>query len=174
MNRKRQTVKQKSFAAVLLWLLQHHSPVCYLSFPFCLCAALQDVLPSQWQSGSPSCGHLINNTDVDWVFLCLRHTAVRLYEYQGRAALCICRLTESVRRLVNFKTGWSFLGRCNSAGLFLQRPRCSCSVPRCCCCLNHPGDGAGAPHCATCRSQSRSRSLENEGRDLSYKKWKIE
>lgn len=94
--------------------------------------------------------------------------------------LCICCLTESVNELVNFNTGWSSLGRWNTPGLFLlppcqlASPCWSCCVPgQCYCCLEDPevGAGAGAPHCATCHSQSRSGSLKRGvGKDMRYQK----
>lgn len=80
--------------------------------------------------------------------------------------LCVRGLTESLYELLNFNTGWSFLGSWSTPALFRLRPSqpaSPCSpfcAPGCCRChLKDPGAGAGAPNCATCHSQSRSGSL---------------
>lgn len=72
----------------------------------------------------------------------------------------ILDLTEFENELVDFNTGWSFLGWRIAPALFLLHSRCSsCCLPGLRCQLKDPGVNAGAPRCATCRSQSRSGSL---------------
>lgn len=77
--------------------------------------------------------------------------------------LCICSLTQSVNEPAAFNTGWSFLSRWKTPVPFLLHPHCHAS-PGCSWCFPVPclfeaGAGADAPHCATCHTQSRSRSL---------------
>lgn len=139
---------------------ENHSPVCYLSFQFSLLSITHSVTYriQFHRSDRVTLNHLATNME-SW--LCPQRSSITrcVKAPFGCALLHSCCLAESVNELVSVITGRSFLDTQTAPGLFPRHPLCS-GVSGSWGCLKEFGVAAGAPRCATCRSQSRSWSLK--------------